>query len=87
MPALYGGGDGHVQHACSRYIKIGNSQGAILPKDVLEQLHVALGDGLHLRETAGGISLSPVDPDFIDAMTKAEDIMREDRDILAVLAK
>ncbi|MEG3088689.1 AbrB/MazE/SpoVT family DNA-binding domain-containing protein [Sphingomonas sp. PB4P5] len=70
-----------------KIIKIGNSQGVILPKDMLDQMHVVLGDELHVRETAGGISLSPVDPDFVDAMTKAEEIMREDRDILAVLAK
>lgn len=68
-------------------IKIGNSQGVILPKEMLDRLHVALGDKLYVRDTAVGLSLSAVDPDFVDAMDKAEEIMREDRDILAVLAK
>ena len=67
-------------------IKIGNSHGVILPKDVLNRLRVVLGDKLYVRETGNGVSLSAVDPDFVDAMEKAEDIMREDRDILAVLA-
>lgn len=68
-------------------IKIGNSQGVILPKDMLDRLHVALGDKLYVRDTVVGLSLTAVDPDFVDAMEKAEEIMREDRDILAVLAK
>ena len=70
-----------------KIIKIGNSQGVILPKEVMEQLRVALGDELHVRAIFGGVSLSAIDPDFVDAMSKAEEIMREDRDILAVLAK
>jgi putative addiction module antidote len=70
-----------------KIVKVGNSAGVILPKEVLAHLHVAPGDELYLRETPSGFALSAVDPDFVEAMTAAEAIMREDRDILAVLAK
>ena len=59
--------------------------GIILPKDVLARLRVELGDALFLTE--GPVTLSPKDAKFIEAMTAAEEIMREDRDILRVLAK
>jgi putative addiction module antidote len=70
-----------------KLIKIGNSTGVILPRAVLERLRVALGDSLFLNEAPQGYSLSAHDPDFAEAMGTAEDIMREDRDILAVLAR
>lgn len=70
-----------------RIIKIGNSQGVILSKEVLALLRVGLGDSLYLTEHPWGVGLRAHDPDFADAMAAAEDIMREDRDILAVLAK
>jgi len=70
-----------------KIIKVGNSAGIVLPKEILARLRVALGDELFLTEGPGGITLTAADPDFIEAMTAAEAIMREDRDILAVLAK
>lgn len=70
-----------------KLIKIGNSTGVILPKDVLARLRVDQGDELFLSEAPGGFSLSANNPDLAEAMAVAEDIMREDRDILAVLAR
>ena len=70
-----------------KLIKIGNSTGVILPKEMLARLHVSQGDALFLNEAPNGYSLSPHDPDFAEAMNAAEEIMREDRDILAVLAR
>lgn len=70
-----------------KLIRIGNSTGVILPKEVLARLRVEQGDSLFLTESPGGYSLSANDADFAEAMTAAEDIMREDRDILAVLAR
>jgi putative addiction module antidote len=67
--------------------KIGNSVGIILPKDVLSRLRVGLGDTLHLTEAPDGVRLTAADPNFAAKMEMAEDIMREDRDILRVLAK
>ena len=70
-----------------KLIKVGNSTGVILPRAVLERLRVSQGDALFLSESPHGFNLSAHDPDFADAMGAAEEIMREDRDILAVLAK
>jgi putative addiction module antidote len=67
--------------------KIGNSAGIILPKEVLAQLRAAIGDTLYLSEAPDGVRLTAGDPDFEEKMKAAEAIMREDRDILRVLAK
>lgn len=70
-----------------KLIRVGNSTGVILPKEVLARLRVELGDELFLSETPEGVTLRAHDPDFAEAMTVAEGIMREDRDILHVLAQ
>lgn len=67
--------------------RIGNSAGVILPREVLARLRVGPGDTLHLTEAPDGVRLTAVDPDFAARMDVAEEIMREDRDILRVLAK
>jgi putative addiction module antidote len=67
--------------------KIGNSAGVILPKELLARLRVDLGDSLYVTETPDGVRLTAADPDFEAKMALAETIMREDRDILRVLAK
>jgi putative addiction module antidote len=38
---------------------IGNSVGIVLPKEVLNRLHVEKGDSLYLLETPEGIQLTP----------------------------
>lgn len=70
-----------------KIVKIGNSAGMILPKEILAKLRVTLGDNLYLTETANGVHLTPSDPGFEAKMALAETIMREDRDILRVLAQ
>ena len=67
--------------------KIGNSVGVILPKELLAKLRVGLGDTVYFTETPDGIRMTPSDPQFEAKMAAAEAIMREDRDILKVLAK
>ena len=42
---------------------------------------------MHVIETENGIELTAYDPEFDAQMAIAEDIMREDRDILRKLAK
>ncbi len=75
-------------NAKSKLIKIGNSTGIIIPKDVLARLRVAQGDELHFAERPNGeFVVGKYDPDFAEAMAMAEAIMHEDRDILRVLAK
>jgi putative addiction module antidote len=66
---------------------IGNSTGVILPKELLERLKLQKGDLLHVLEVPGGISLTPLDPEFARQMDVAETVMRQDRDILNRLAQ
>jgi putative addiction module antidote len=74
-------------HDCSQNHICWNSAGVLLPKELLAKLRVEKGDMLHVIETENGIELTPYDPEFDAQMAVAEDIMREDRDILRKLAK
>jgi putative addiction module antidote len=67
--------------------KFGNSAGVILPKDLLARLRVGEGDTLFVTDAPEGVRLTAADPDFEAKMAAAEKIMREDRDILRILAK
>ena len=66
---------------------VGNSAGIVLPKEILEKLRVSKGDMLTLNETSRGIELSAYDDEFAEGMNLAEEIMREDRDVLRKLAQ
>jgi len=66
---------------------IGNSAGLILPKELLEKLRVSKGDILTVTETPNGLNISAFDAEFDEAMALAEEIMREDRDVLKKLAQ
>lgn len=70
-----------------KLIKIGNSMGVVLPRDVIAKLRLELGDAIFLAEDQHGYRMRGHDPAFVEAMTAAEAVMREDRDILAVLAR
>lgn len=59
----------------------------VLSHDMLARLGVPNGNRLLVAEQADGLSLRAGDPAFVEAMMAAEQIMHEDRDILAVLAK
>lgn len=67
--------------------KVGNSAGLILPKEVLARLRVGPGDTVYLTKSPDGYRLVATDPGFEAKMQAAEQIMREDRDILRALAK
>lgn len=68
-------------------LKIGNSAGIVLPKDMLARLRVGPGHALYLTEATDGVRLTATDPDFEEQMKVAEDIMRRDRNVLRALAK
>jgi putative addiction module antidote len=67
--------------------KIGNSAGIVLPKELLGRLRVGPGDIIYATEAPDGVRLTVSNPDFAAKMKAAETIMREDRDILRVLAQ
>ena len=66
---------------------IGNSVGVILPKDILSKLRFDKGDTLYVLETPEGIELTAYRPDFAAQIDAAEEVMRENRDVLRKLAK
>ena len=68
--------------------RIGNSEGLILPKELMQRLDLKRGQQLHIVELAGGgFQVLPYDPDFAKTMDVADEIMDEYRDTLAALAK
>ena len=67
--------------------KIGNSEGVILPKELLAKLRLSKGDKLYVTETPDGIKLTPYDEVFAKTMEVAEQVMREHRDVLRKLAQ
>jgi antitoxin MazE len=68
--------------------KIGNSDGVILPRELMQRLDLKRGQQLHVTELAGGgFQALPYDPDFEKTMEIADEIMDEYRDTLAALAK
>lgn len=68
--------------------KIGNSDGFILPRELMQRLDLKRGQVLHVTELAGGgLQLLPYDPDFEKTIEIADGVMDEYRDTLAVLAK
>ena len=67
---------------------IGTSTGTTLPKELLGKLRVAAGDTLYVTEAPdGSFRLTPYNPDFAAQMQAAEQIMRDDRDVLHALAQ
>ena len=67
--------------------KIGNSQGVVLPKELLERHGFAEGDTVYVIETADGIKLTAFDPALDDAMKIFEEGRKRYRNALRELAK
>jgi putative addiction module antidote len=71
-----------------KIVRIGNSLGVRLPRDVLNRMHLGDGDQLILTEAPeGGYRLSAYDPEFQKEMEIAEEGMRKYRSTLRELAK
>jgi putative addiction module antidote len=68
--------------------KIGNSDGLILPRELMQRLDLKRGQQLHIVELAGGgFQVLPYDPDFEQTVAVAREVMDEYKDTLAALAK
>lgn len=68
--------------------KIGNSDGLILPRELMQRLDLKRGQQLHVVELAGGgFQVLPYDPDFEATIEIADQIMDEYKDTLTALAK
>jgi putative addiction module antidote len=68
--------------------KIGNSDGLLLPRELMQRLDLKRGQQLHITELpGGGFQALPYDPDFERTMEIADEVMDKYRDTLAALAK
>ncbi|NLS19283.1 AbrB/MazE/SpoVT family DNA-binding domain-containing protein [Rhizobium sp. P40RR-XXII] len=67
--------------------KIGNSEGVIIPKEVLQRLGLKNGDALEIREANGNIELVPERADLTEQLQAARLGMQKYRAALRELAK
>ncbi len=68
--------------------KIGNSDGFLLPRELMQRLDLKRGQQLYIVELpGGGFQALPYDPDFERTMEIADEVMDQYRDTLAALAK
>ena len=67
--------------------KMGGSVGATLPKESVERFHIKAGDILNVVETPEGILITPLDPDFEEAIEVYERGARKYRNALHELSK
>src|ERR1700760_482069 len=68
--------------------KIGNSDGLLLPKELMQRLDLKRGQQLHITELpGGGFQALPYNPDFERTMEIADEIMKKCRDPRGALAK
>lgn len=67
--------------------KIGNSEGVIIPKEVLDRLGLKTGDQLDLNEGNGQIQLIPQNADLVEQLKAARLGMEKYRVALRELAK
>jgi putative addiction module antidote len=67
--------------------QLGNSVGAVFPKEALAKLRVGKGDTLYLTEAPDGFRITPFDPEFEAQMSVARRVMKKRRNALRQLAK
>jgi putative addiction module antidote len=67
--------------------KIGNSEGIIIPKEVLNRLGLKAGDTLEIAEANGAIELRPEQADLAEQLKAARIGMEKYRVALRELAK
>jgi putative addiction module antidote len=66
---------------------VGTSAGVILPKDLLEQMDLKVGDQLTVKVSQSGLELSPYDEDFSRRVRAFERSRRKFRNAYRELAK
>ena len=67
--------------------QIGNSVGAVFPRELLNRLQLEKGDALYVTESPDGLRITKHNPEFAEQMQAARDIMKRRRDVLHELAK
>ena len=67
--------------------KIGNSQGVIIPKQILDRFGLKAGDQLEIIAKNGGMHLQPVEEEFSSQMEHARRFMDKYKVALKKLAE
>lgn len=67
--------------------QIGNSVGAVFPKDLLAKLQLEKGDEFYVTDSPDGLRITTHNPEFEEQMRVARSIMKNRRDVLKELAK
>ena len=67
--------------------KIGNSSGIILPKEVMEEYHLKVGDTLTIKKKGAHLELVPENPGFAEWAEAYRSANMNYREVLKELAK
>jgi putative addiction module antidote len=70
-----------------KIIRIGNSLGVVLPREIVADLNVEKGDRLYLTRSPEGYRITKSDPDFERRVTLARRIMSKRHNALRELSK
>ena len=76
-----------VGRAETKIVRVGNSLGMILSKEMLARMKVDQGDRLFIVETADGFILTPYDPTIADQVKRGQAFMKKYRDTFRALAQ
>lgn len=67
--------------------KVGNSLGIILPKPLIEDLHLKTGDKMSIHRNGARLELRPIDPEFEEWAEAYRQLNTDYKDVLQALAK
>jgi len=67
--------------------KAGNSLGVILPKQLIEELHLKRGDKLSIERSGSKLELRPIDPEFEKWADAYRQLNTDYKDVLKALAE
>lgn len=73
-------------HSEAKIIRVGNSLGLVLSKEMLARMKVGQGDRLFVVETPDGFTLTPYDPLIADQVQRGQAFMKKYRDTFRSLA-
>lgn len=67
--------------------KVGNSLGVILPKQLIEELHLKTGDKVSIERKGSNLELRPIDPEFEEWAEGYRQLNTDYKDVLKALAE
>ena len=67
--------------------QIGNSVGAVFPRELLNQMQLDKGDLFYVTTAPDGLRINKHNPEFAEQIQAARDIMKKRRAVLHELAK